>query len=720
MKMTALRAAVLGALALGQSQQLAWSADNATGATSATSATNAASAASADKGLGQVVVTGTGERQQYRQSATSSATRTETPLQELPQSVQVVSRQLMDDLAATRLDDVLLYVSGVAKQNNFGGLWDNYSIRGFSGSENGGMNILWNGFASNRGYAPPRDTANVESIDFLKGPAAALYGNSEPGGTINVVTKKPQFKAANSLDLSVDSRGGYRSAVDSTGVLNSEVAYRLNAALEHKNSFRDNVSSDREFLAPAFTWVLSDRTILNYEGEYLRQKAPLDRGIVAVNGNLGVLPVSRFLGEPRDGVIKMQNANHLVTLEHRLDDNWHLRTGVFHKDGTLDGYSTEASALQADNATLRRQRRYRDYSWHDTSLQAELGGKLQTGGIQHEVLVGTEVDWLTLDQRMLRVNPSGAAPYALNIYNPVYGQPQPTPAPNTDTRERQISTALYLQDQVSLGDRWKLLVGLRADGFRSTLNNLRTSTTTRQDKTAYSPRLGLTYLFTQAWSAYASASKSFRPNSGSDVSGNAFNPETSRAAEIGLKFQSEDQRSGATLAVFDITKQNVLTTDPANPSFSIAAGEVRSKGVELDANARLGHHWRLTGNLAYTDAYVSKDNTLAVGSRLINVPRVSGSVLAVFEDVSASGSPYGIGSGLNYVGNRTGDQAGSFKLPAYVTARALAYWQFTPKMKLSLDVNNLFNKRYYSSSYSNVWIMPGDERTATLALNVKF
>ncbi|MFJ3317103.1 TonB-dependent siderophore receptor [Herbaspirillum huttiense] len=711
MKMTALRAAVLGALALGQSQQLAWSADNATSATSA------------DKGLGQVVVTGTGERQQYRQSTTSSATRTETPLQELPQSVQVVSRQLMDDLAATRLDDVLLYVSGVAKQNNFGGLWDNYSIRGFSGSENGGMNILWNGFASNRGYAPPRDTANVESIDFLKGPAAALYGNSEPGGTINVVTKKPQFKAANSLDLSLDSRGGYRSAVDSTGALNSEVAYRLNAAFEHKNSFRDNVSSDREFLAPAFTWVLSDRTILNYEGEYLRQKAPLDRGIVAVNGNLGVLPVSRFLGEPRDGDIKMQNTNHLLTLEHRLDDNWHLRTGVFHKDGTLDGYSTEASALQADNATLRRQRRYRDYSWHDTSLQAELGGKLQTGGIQHEVLVGTEVDWLTLDQRMLRIDPTTAAPYAINIYSPSYGQVQPNPRPRTDTSERQISTAFYVQDQLSLDERWKLLAGIRADSFRSTLDTRSTAgavTTTRQDKTAYSPRLGLTYLFTPAWSAYVSASKSFRPNSGSDVSGNAFSPETSRAAEIGLKFQSEDQRSGATLAVFDITKQNVLTTDPANPSFSIAAGEVRSKGVELDANARLGHHWRLTGNLAYTDAYVSKDNTLTVGSRLINVPRVSGSVLAVFEDASASGSPYGIGGGLNYVGNRTGDQAGSFKLPAYVTARALAYWQFTPKMKLSLDVNNLFNKRYYSSSYSNVWIMPGDERTATLALNVKF
>lgn len=701
MKNTALRAAVLGSIALGQ-------------------APLAASAETADAGLGEIVVQGEGRRDQYRRAYSSSATRTETPLQELPQSVQVVSRQLIDDLGATRLDDVLLYVSGVAKQNGFGGLWDNYSIRGFAGSENGGMNILWNGFASNRGYAPPRDMANVDSVDFLKGPAAALYGNSEPGGTINVVTKKPQFKSANSLDLSAGTRNTYRTAVDSTGALNSEVAYRLNAAAEHRGGMRDHVRSAREFFAPAFTWAPTDHTLLHYEGEFLRQKAPLDRGIVAVNGNPGVLPVSRFLGEPGDGDVKMENRNHLLTLEHRLDEHWRLRTGVFHKDGTLDGYSTEASALQADNATLRRQRRYRDYGWHDTSLQAEIGGKFQAAGLGHEVLIGAELDRLTVDQRMLRINPSGAAPYAVNIYDPVYGQAQPAPAANTDTSERQVSTGVYLQDQLSLSERWKLLAGVRADAFRSTLANRRTLTTARQDKSAFSPRLGLTWLLTPALSAYASASRSFRPNTGSDAAGNAFSPETSRAGEVGLKYQSEDRRSGATLAVFDITKQNVLTADPANPLFSIAAGEVRSKGVELDVNGKPGRHWRLTGNLAYTDAWVSKDNTLAAGSRLVNVPRVSGSLLAVYEDADARGAPWGVGGGASYVGARTGDQAGSFKLPGYMTARALAYWQFTPAIKLSLDVDNLFDKRYYASSYNNLWIMPGEGRSATLALNVKF
>lgn len=703
MKSKALHAAVLGAFTFGQATVMA-----------------AETADGANDNLGEIVVMGEGRQEQYRPTHSSSATRTDTPLQELPQSVQVVSRQLIDDLGATRLDDVLLYVSGVARQHNFGGIWDNYSIRGFSGNENGGMNILWNGFASNRGYAPPRDMANVESVDFLKGPVAALYGNSEPGGAVNVVTKKPRFKASSSLDLSVGTQDIYRAAVDSTGALNSEAAYRLNAAIEHKGSRRDTVRSKREFLAPAFTWVMNDDTIVNYEGEFLRQRTPMDRGIVAVNGDPGVLPVTRFLGEPGDGDITMENQNHLLTLEHRFNENWHLRTGVFHKDGALDGYSTEASALLADAMTLSRQRRYRDYSWRDTSLQAEIGGKFPVAGMDHEVLIGAEADSLTLNQRMLRINPSTGSPYAINIYDPVYGQARPTPVANTDTGERQISIGLYLQDQVSLSQHWKLLAGIRADSFRSTLNDRRNGATTRQDKSAFSPRLGLTYLITGSLSVYASAGKSFRPNTGSDMSGNAFAPETSHAGEIGLKFQSEDQRSGATLALFDITKRNVLTIAPTDPDYYVATGEVRSKGIEFDFSGSISRRWRVTGNLAYTHAYVARDNTLAVGSRLVNVPRISGSLLAVYESADTRGAPYGVGGGFNYAGERTGDQAGSFRLPGYVTARALAYWQLTPQMKLSLDVNNLLDKRYYASSYGNLWIMPGDGRSATLALNVKF
>lgn len=696
------KAVVVGALALVHAP--AWC-DDTTGSETAT--------------VEKVVISGASQRAPYRVETTSSATRTETPLQELPQSVQVLSRQQIDDVGATRLEHVLLYVSGVAKQNDFGGIWDNYSIRGFSGNENGGMNILWNGFAANRGYAPPRDMANVESVDFLKGPAAALYGNSEPGGTINVATKKPQFRTARSLDLSAGSHDAWRAAADFTGALGDTVTYRVNGAVERKGSMRDHVRSRRTFLAPALAWVVSERTTVAYEGEFLRQKAPMDRGVVAIDGDPGALPVTRFLGEPGDGDIAMVNQNHLLTMEHRLAAGWRLRTGVFHKQGNLDGYSTEASSLRADNATVWRQRRYRDFAWRDTSLQADINGRFHAAGIDHEVLAGIEAGRLALDQRMLRINPGSAAPHAIDAFDPVYGQAPPVPLPNTDTGEYQRSAGLYLQDQVNLSERWKVLAGVRADRFRATLDNRRTGTTTRQHDSAYSPRLGVTRILSPALAAYGSWSKSFRPNTGSDVNANAFGPETARAQELGVKWQGVDGRAGATLAVFDITKRNVLTADPANPGYSIAAGAVRSQGVELDFSGRVLRQWRVTGNVAALDARVESDNTLAPGTRLVNVPRASASLLAVYDGADRAGAPFGAGAGFNYVGTRTGDQAGSFELPSYVTARALAYWQLSPTVKLSLDADNLFDRRHYASSYNSLWVMPGTGRSARLALHVK-
>lgn len=328
----------------------------------------------------------------------------------------------MDDLVVICLDDVLFYVSGVVKQNNFGGLWDNYLICGFFGSENGGMNIFWNGFVFNCGYVFLCDIVNVESIDFFKGLVVVLYGNSELGGIINVVIKKLQFKVVNLLDLLVDSCGGYCSVVDFIGVFNSEVVYWFNVVFEYKNSFCDNVSSDCEFLVLVFIWVFSDWIILNYEGEYLCQKVLLDCGIVVVNGNLGVLLVLCFLGELCDGDIKMQNINYLLMLEYCLDDNWYLCIGVFYKDGMLDGYFIEVLVLQVDNVILCCQCCYCDYSWYDMLLQVELGGKLQIGGMQYEVLVGMEVDWFMLDQCMLCIDFIIVVFYVINIYLLSYGQ----------------------------------------------------------------------------------------------------------------------------------------------------------------------------------------------------------------------------------------------------------------------------------------------------------
>lgn len=662
-------------------------------------------------------------------STEAAGAKTSLPLRELPQSVRVMTRQAMDDLGATRLDDLLDYVGGVSRQNNFGGLWDNVAIRGLPGNENTGMATLLNGFSANRGFNAPRDLAAVERVEFLKGPAAALYGSSEPGGTLNIVSKKPLWKSAHAAEGYVGSQGLKRGALDSTGPLGADVAYRLNLAVEDKNSFRDQVSTERRVLAPAFTWKLGRDTVLDYTGEFLRQSTPLDRGVVAVNNQLGAVARARFLGEPADGNITIHNNSHQLVLTHEWSDQWSSRVGLSYRETTLKGFSTEATALRPDNATLTRQRRFRDYSTDDLALQAELQGTLNTAGVAHELLLGLETFRFNFDMLMLRANPSTAAPYAINIYNPVYGQPQPVPLPNTSTLEQQRNTALYVQDTLKLSAQWRLLAGLRMDNYRQSLDNRRTLVTTEQSPSATTPRVGLSWLPTARWTVYANAGKSFRPNTGSDALARAFAPESGRALEAGSKWESADQRMGATAALFDIRKRNVLTADPISTSNSVVAGEIRSRGLEFDFAGQLSRHWRVNASMVLNDVEIAKDNTLEVGGRLLNVPRVNGSVLAVYEDALPSGQRYGVGGGVTHTGKRLGQartqaeaNAGTpaFELPSYTTAKLTGYVRLSPTLRLTLDVDNLLDKTYYTSSYSRVWVTPGSARSVTLGLQAKF
>ena len=650
-----------------------------------------------------------------------SGTKSGLPLLELPQSVRVMSRQAIDDLGALRLDEVLDYVGGVSRQNNFGGLWDNIAIRGLAGNENTGMATLVNGFAGNRGFNAPRDTANIERIEFLKGPAAALYGASEPGGTLNIVTKKPQWRSGHSVEAYVGSFDLYRAALDSTGPLSDSVAYRLNVAVEDRGSMREQVKAQRQVFAPAFTWRLAADTTLEYSGELLRHQTPLDRGVVAINNQLGAIPRERFLGEPADGNVRVDNQTHQLTLEHDWNADWHSRAGLSYREGTMKGFSTEATSLRPDNRTLWRQRRFRDYASDDMSVQAELTGRVRSGTMVHELLTEVEAYRFKLDQRMLRVNPSAAAPYAIDVFTPAYSSAQPTPGPNTDTQEVQNNVAVVLQDTVHLSPKWRAVLGLRADRFDQTLDNRRTGARTTQTPTSTSPRLGLSYLPDAAWTLYANAGRSFRANTGSDVNGQSFAPESGQAIELGAKWERADKRLGATLAWFDIRKRNVLTGDPANAGFSISTGEVQSRGFEFDLAGQVTTQWRVTASLAYNDVSVLADNTLAVGSQLLNTPRINGSVLAVYEAALSGGTQYGIGGGFTHMGERLGQTgAPDFQLPAYTTAKATAYWRLSPALRVSLDVDNLFDTTYYTSSYSRVWVTPGTARNITVGLQAKF
>ncbi|MBJ9696125.1 TonB-dependent siderophore receptor [Burkholderia cenocepacia] len=658
----------------------------------------------------------------FRTRESTSATRSEADVMEIPFAVSSVDTKLIQTVAATRGDDLYDWVAGVSRQNNFGGLWDNYAVRGFAGDGNtSGTDYLVNGFSWNRGMSVPRDTVNLERMEVLKGPASALYGRGDPGGIISYTTKQPQFARATTVGVSAGSYGALRQTLDTTGPVTQSLAYRFVAMNENNGSFRDTVSSKRYLFSPSFTWDIGADTTLHYEFESARQRAPLDRGVLAVNGQLGVIPASRFLGEPRDGDYDVRNTGHQFTLEHRIDSRWSINAGVAQRNTDLSGRSSEAFALQPDGRTLWH--RYRQVAFHSNDLQGRLetAGSFRTGGIGHTLVMGVDAYRFNYDQFVTRSTPTAAAPYAIDIFDPVYGQPAPTPRTATNLLERDDSQGVYAQDTLAFGPHWKILAGLRWDRFHQSIDNRLKGVTTSQLQTALSPRIGVVYEMSPAWSFYANTAYSFRPNNGADINGRAFDPEKGHGYEAGAKWAGA--RSLTTVSAFYVTKRNVLTADPANAGFSRAAGEVRSRGIEFEWSGDLGHGLRGLANLAYVDAEVTRDAVLTPGARLVDVPRLSGSALLMYETTLPFADKAGAGAGVIYVGRRAGNTANTqdgFELPAYATVQLNGYLQVNKHLRASVVLNNLFNRTTYVSSYNSLWVTPGAPRSLFASLAYSF
>ncbi len=656
----------------------------------------------------------------YQARRSGSATKTDTPLDEVPQAVSVIPATVLDDLRSPRIEKALDYAGGVARQNDFGGLtMYEYSIRGLTTSE-----FYKDGFSVNRGYMNPQDLSNVERIDVLKGPASSLYGRGDPGGTINIVSKRPQNGQFARLDLSAGRWDRYRSSLDVNTPLDDEgtMLYRMNLAVEDNKSFRDYRSSERQFFAPAFSWELSPQTRLLVQAEVIRSSQVFDRGVVAPNDHLGSVSRSDFFGEPGDGEIDNNNESLQAEIEHDLNASWTVRLASHYKQGRLNGGATEASFLADDARTLNREYRYRDFDWQDSITQLELRGLVYTGDIEHNLLIGTEYERYTKDERLMRTRPIST----IDIREPVYGQPRPpfSVGPggrSTDRHELVHSRSLNLQDQMRLSEKLFGVIGARYDHYEHRLDNEVTGTRTEQTHEKITLRIGALYQLTPEVGVFANASQSFKPNTGAPRpgTGTSFVPEEGVGYEAGFKFDLLDSRLGMTVAAFHLTKENVLTADPADSTYQIAAGEVRSRGIDLQLTGQLTDEVRVIGAYAYVDAEVTKDNTLASGSRLLNVPEHSGSLLGVYEFLDGGLKGLELGGGVNYVGDRSGNVADSgFELPGYTTVDLLARYKATQDLTLGVNLNNAFDRTYYERSYSNVWVMPGEPRNLSLSLSL--
>jgi len=655
-----------------------------------------------------------GPVQGYRATRSASATRTDTALSEIPQAISVIPSAVLDDLGSHSVERALDFAGGVSRQNNFGGLTlYEYSVRGFTTSE-----FYKDGFSANRGYPSTPDAANIERIEVLKGPAASLYGRGDPGGTVNIVTKKPQAERFARLQTSAGSWDRYRSALDVNTPLDEQgdLLARLNLAVEDNHSFRDHVGSQRVFAAPSLSWQLSPDTLLRLEAELVRHRSVLDRGEVAPENKLGSVSRSTFLGEPNDGHVSNDNNLLQASLEQALNDDWRLRLASHFKEGSLAGYASEALSLANDGRTLTRRFRERDTSWHDSISQAELHGDLSIAGMQHRLLLGAEYENYRKNERVIEVRPRST----IDIYDPLYGRPRPDGARSgSDAHEQVQSQALNLQDQIAFSERLRGLIGVRIERFEQTIDNRVNGARSQQNHDAITQRVGLLYQLTPAVALFANTSTSFKPNNGLDRNDRAFDPEQGIGYEAGLKLDLLDDRLSATLAAFHLTKENVLTADPVDASFQAAAGEARSQGFDLQVSGQLSDALRLIGAFAFINAEVTDgDQALPTGSRLLGVAQQSGSLLGVYEfqDGWLRGSD--IGAAFNYVGDRSGQAGSDFSLPAYHTVDLLAHYAFSPRIKVGANLNNLLDEKYYERSYSNLWVMPGEPRNLSVNLTV--
>lgn len=658
-----------------------------------------------------------GPVQGYHATRSASATRTDTAIHETPQSISVVSKDVVEDLGATRLQDALDYAGGVGRANNFGGQGlTTFTVRGFTTGE-----FYRNGFPINRGYPNMPDANTIERLEVLRGPATMLYGRGDPGGTFNVVSKQPLAERTVTLGSQLNDQGMKRGTLDASGPLDEEgrLAYRLNVVGEGGDTFRDHVETERYGVTPVITWQATDDTKVTFEGDFMRNNHPLDRGLTRFPNQRGTPSRDTFWGDEDAG--KLHNDNNMAQLrfEHALSDNWTLGGGFQWLDGSLKGNAIEANgpgSLGADGRTLQRNFNYRKLEWTDKDYQLNLTGHFSTGGFDHTLLTGIEYedyDYKSIIQR----SSAAAGTYPIDIFDPVYGQPRPalTRTPTHD-KENLKTYAAFVQDQVALTERLKVLAGARFERFEHDYQNYVGKSWQAADN-AVTPRVGVIYDLTDTFAVYADAARSFKPNTGASREGGGFAPEKGKSYEMGIKWEALDRQLSVDAAIYQIEKKNVLTTDPVDNTFSVAAGQVRSRGFDLNVAGNLTPEWRVIGGYAYVDAEVTRDNTLRSGTRLMNIPRNSFSLLNVYEFQDGALKGLGLGAGGKYVDQRAGQTANTaFSMDAYTVVDLLGYYKVNERVRLNLDVKNLFNREYEEGAFGNIYAYPGAPRTVQVGI----
>ncbi|EGQ5293137.1 TonB-dependent siderophore receptor [Enterobacter cloacae] len=658
----------------------------------------------------------------YQPLNTSTATLTNMPMLDIPQVVNTVSDKVLEDQHATSLDEALYNVSNVVQTNTLGGTQDAFVRRGFGANRDG--SIMTNGL---RTVLPRSFNAATERVEVLKGPASTLYGILDPGGLINVVTKRPETRFGGSISATSSSFGGGTGQVDVTGPIDgTRLAYRLTGEYQDEDYWRNFGNERSTFIAPSLTWFGDDATVtvLYSHRDY---KTPFDRGTIFDLNTKQPVNVDRKtrFDEPFN-VTDGQSDLAQLNAEYRLNSQW---TAKFDYSFSQDKYSDNQARVMAYDAKTGNLTRRVDATQGSTqrmhSTRADLQGNVDIAGFYNEILTGVSYEnYDLLRTDMMRCKNVKD----FNIYHPTYGNLSKcttVSAADSDQTLKQESYSAYAQDALYLTDKWIAVAGLRYQYYTQYAGKGRpfnVNTDSRDEQ--WTPKLGLVYKLTPSVSLFANYSQTFMPQSSIASYIGDLPPETSNAYEVGAKFDLFDGIT-ANIALFDIHKRNVLYNESVGgETIAKTAGRVRSQGVEVDLAGSLTENTNIIASYGYTDAKVLEDPDYA-GKPLPNVPRHTGSLFLTYDIHNAiGGNTLTLGGGGHGVSRRSATNGADYYLPGYFVADAFVAYKMKLQYPVTLQVNvkNLFDKTYYTSSIAtnNLGNQIGDPREVQFTVKMAF
>lgn len=671
--------------------------------------------------MDRLTVGGARENETYSVQRSLAATKTDTPLVNVPQSVTVITRELIEDQGMQGVGDVTRYVPGVGIAQGEGNR-DTPVLRGNSST----ADFFIDGVRDDVQYY--RDLYNVDRVEVMKGPNAMIFGRGGSGGLINRVTKQANGANFNELILHTGSWSQFRATLDSARALDHGLAVRVTGLFEDSGSYRDDVTLRREGVNPTLTWKVAPDSIVRVGYEYFHDERVADRGISSFAGRPVQTSASTFFGDPAQSPARATVNSAFAIYDRQFAQGASLRNhtrfgryGKFYQNvfpGAVNAAGTSVSLSAYNNRTDR------DNLFNQTDLVLPFS----TGSLQHQLLTGLELARqetgnLRLTGYFTSVSPTTTS-VSVPLANPRCDAPL-TFRPNaTDADNHGVATsaAFYVQNQITLSPRWQAVAGVRWERFAVDFTNRRTATDLDSRDDLVSPRAGLIFKPSPGISFYGSYSLSHLPRAGEQLSSlsltnRSLEPEEFRNRELGVKWEPRPDLA-LSLAAYRLDRHNVVIADPANPTRSLLVDGQRASGLELGINGRLTRRWSLAGGYAYQDGHLrsTQSATAVAGARLAQLPRHTLSLWQRYDLNPA----WGFGAGTIYRDDIYASTDHAVTLPRFVRFDAAIFWRLNAKLRMQVNLENVFNREYYAAAHSNTNITPGSPRALRLSVTSRF